>query len=259
MLRAHLIDLWLFVRRISRNVLGIVILLLSAATAFYAADTWPESSFLDCFINAFYIMSLEAVELPDRWYLEVLILILPLLGMVLAGEALVSATTLFLNKSRRQGEWNAVVASTYRDHTVICGLGQFGLTLCNGLADAGEEVVVVEIDSDLAAVVTAKRRDVTAIIGDMTRRETLEEANIPRAKCVVMCSGDDLANIEASIVAREMNDTARVSARVVKESFARRINAALLNDIKTFSPYATAAQSILATLRLAEDESPPTD
>jgi len=248
MLQAHLLDLWLFVRKVAPNAVGILLVLVLSALAFHVSDVWPGCSMLDCFVKSFYIMALESVELPDEWYLEMLIFLVPLLGALFAAEGLVSATTLFLNKSRRQGEWSAVVASTYSGHTVICGMGQLGTSLCNGLVDAGERLVVIDIDEDLPGLVTARGRDIPVIIGDMTLPETLSLANVSRAKCVIVCSGDDLANIEASIAVKELNPVAQVYARVFKKSLADRINEALRHDIVTFSPYATAAETIVSRL-----------
>lgn len=81
---------------------------------------------------------------PRTWYLELLVFVMPLMGIVLVAEGLVGATILLLNRSRRQGEWSAVVAATHSGHTVICGLGQLGGTICQGLIDAGRKVVGVQ-------------------------------------------------------------------------------------------------------------------
>ena len=246
MFRAYWLDFWLFVRKIWLNVAAILLVLVASALFFHVVEAWPEASLLNCFGNAFYLMTGEAIALPDKWYLEMFTFVLPLLGVVLAAQGVISATVLFLNKSRRQGEWNAVIASTYQGHIVVCGLGQLGTTLCDGLSGAGCRVVVVELDEELPEVVTARRQDIPVIIGDMTRPDTLVDANVARARCVVLCSGDDLANIEAAVAVKELNPQAAVHARVYKKSLADKISDALRYDIKTFSPYATAAQTILA-------------
>jgi voltage-gated potassium channel Kch len=108
--------------------------------------------------------------------------------------------------------------------------------------------VAVDLDEDLPHIVTARRRGVPVIIGDMTLPETLAEANVAKACCVVLCTGNDLANIEAAITVKELNPDAIVYARVFKKSLADKINAALRYDIRTFSPYATAAESILSQI-----------
>jgi len=253
MLRAHVLDFWLLLRKIAPNATAILLVLLGAALFFQAVEAWREASLLNCFACAFYLMIGEAIELPDVWYLEVLVFLLPLAGVLLAAEGVISATVLFLNKSRRQGEWNMVVASTYKGHTVICGMRQLGSVLCEGLHSAGRKVVAVDVDEDLAAVVTARRRGIPVIIGDMSQPDTLAEANIRQASCVILCSGDDLANLEAAIAAKELNPDAEVHVRVYGKSLADRISAALQQDIHTFSPYASAAEMLLSQMNSEED------
>lgn len=246
--RALCLDLWLFIRKVSLNALAILVTLLLSAAALHAAGAWPGATFEQCGIRSFYMMTIEGVDPPRQPALQLLVFVLPILGIVFAGEGLVSATVLFLNRSQRLGEWNAVLASTYSGHVVICGMGQLGGTLAQGLYAAGHKVVAVELDEDLPHVVTTRRRGVPVIIGDMTLTETLAEANVRKAHCVVVCSGNDLANIETAITVKEMNPAAVVYARVFKKSLADKINAALRYDIRTFSPYATAAESILSQI-----------
>ncbi len=250
MLKANLIDFWLFVRRVAPNALAIVVVLMASALLFHSLDAWPDASVSQCFVNAFYMMTVEAVEVPDLWYVELFIFLLPLLGLLLAAEGLISATVLFINRSRRLGEWNAVVASTYKGHYVICGLGQFGAVLCEGLHRAGIQVVVVDVNDDTAGVRTARLRHIPVILGDMTMPDTLREANVENACCVILCGGDDLANIEAAVAAKELNPRADVRARVYKKSLADRITDALDYDITMFSPYAQAAAALLGSIQL---------
>lgn len=252
-IRAHLLDLSLFVKRVAPNAAGILLLLALTVIVFRAADAWPGKSVWFYLKQALYIMSVEGSDFPDKWYLDLMVFIAPLLAALLAAEGLVSATILFLNKSRRLGEWSAVVAATYEGHTVICGMGQLGASLCSSLHEDGHQVVAVDIHDDIPGVVTARSRDIPVIIGDMTLRETLGLANVHRARCVIVCSGNDLANIETSISVKEVNQGAVVYARVFKKSLADRINEALRYDINTFSPYATAAEAIAREIREAKE------
>jgi voltage-gated potassium channel Kch len=245
MYRAYLLDLWLFARKVSLNAAIILFALLGSAMLFYLCRAWPGKSLLDCFVNAFYYMTLEGVEPPKQWYLEIFIFVLPAVGILFAAQGLIGAMELFVHRGLRQGEWNAVIAKTYAKHVVVCGLGQLGGELCSDLVEAGKRVVGIEVDDDLPAVVTARRRNVPVIIGDMTLPETLTEANVQKAAWVVVCSGDDLANIETAIVAKGLNEEATVFARVFKHELAERIREALRFDISMFSPYSAAAKKIV--------------
>jgi len=188
--RAYRLDLWLFIRRVSRNAAAsaLLLLLVLCATVLYTAEAWPGATFLGCLVRALYMLTIEGVEPPRVWYLEILILVMPVLGLIFAAEGLVGATVLFLNKSQRQGEWNAVIAATYSGHTVVCGLGQLGGTICQGPLAVGRKVVGVDSDEDLPGVVTARRQGVPVIIGDVTQQDTLEEANVAKASAAWRCA-----------------------------------------------------------------------
>ena len=249
-----MVDLWLFARRVTPSALAICAVLTVSAVILNHAHAWPEHSLLDCFVKAVYMMKGEAVDLPKQWWLELMVLLLPLVGLVLAAEGLVRATVLFVDRSQRQGEWNMVVASTYAGHTLVCGMGQFGATVCGGLLARGRKVVGVDLNEHLATVVTARRQKVPVIIGDMTNVETLMEANIKRACCVIISSGDDLSNIEAAIRVHDLNPGARLFVRLYKTSLADLIKEALRFEIETFSPDDSAARTILDTLEIGESD-----
>jgi voltage-gated potassium channel len=161
-----------------------------------------------------------------------------------------------VHKTLRRGEWNRVVASTYKDHTVVCGMGELGSALCEGLVEAGQRAVAVDVDEDTPGMVAARQRGVPTVVGDMALPDTLRAANVQRARVVVLCSGNDLTNLEAAIEAQRANPHARVYARVYKESFACTVKEALGQDINLFSPYATAAHAILAEMNDAEQPEP---
>jgi len=244
----HLVDLGLFLRKVWLNAVVVLLVLLVSAMILYQADAWPDVPFTNYLVYSLYMMVLESVPPMSHSYLALFVILLPAAGLLLAAEGLVGAAVMFMHKSQRQGEWNAVIASTYKGHTVLCGLGQLGSLLCDGLHAAGRRLVVVDVDEDTPAVATARRQGIPVIIGDMTRRDTLADASIADAACVIICGGDDLANLEAATAAREMTGTATVYVRVLKKSLADQINKALRHDIISFSPYAAAAETILGEL-----------
>jgi len=248
MWRPYLVDFWLFLRKVWLNLVAILLVWLLSAMILYQADAWPDAPVGHYLVYSLYMMVLEAVPPMGRLYLTVFVFALPAISLLLAAEGVVGAAVMFIHKSQRQGEWNAVIASTYKGHTVLCGLGQLGSLLCDGLHAAGRQLVVVDVDEDTPAMTTARRRGIPVIIGDMTRRDTLAEANVAEAACVIVCGGDDLANLEAATASREMNDTATVYARVLKKSLADQINKALRHDIISFSPYTAAAETLLGEL-----------
>jgi len=251
MARVYFLDFWLFLRKITLNLVVILCLLIGSGALLYLNEAWPDATFLECVINAFYIMTVECVPLPDRWYLEIMVLLLPIAALLVGAEALVGATVMFVNRRLRRGEWNKVVASTCKGHTVICGIGQLGLTLCELLHSAGRQVVAVDLDEDARGMATARGLGVPTLEGDMTVEGTLRDANVQAARYLMACSGNDLANLEAAIEAALINPDITVYARVYRASFASHINAALRQNINIFSPYSAAAEGILDEMAAA--------
>src|SRR5947199_5507504 len=84
----------------------------------------------------------------ERWYLELLCGVYPLLGFGLVGEGIVRIGMLTLSQERGEKEWMTVTASTYRDHIVLCGLGHLGFRILNQLLATKEPVVALEKDAN---------------------------------------------------------------------------------------------------------------
>ena len=95
-------------------------------------------------------------------------------------------------------------ASHLRRHHVIVGLGSFGTRVAGMLRNAGQGVVVIERNEDNKYLSTARDLGVPVIFGDATMRDTLEAAQLRRAKAFAVLTEDDMTNIETAIVARKM-------------------------------------------------------
>jgi Trk K+ transport system NAD-binding subunit len=91
-----------------------------------------------------------------------------------------------------------------RNHTIVVGLGSFGIRVVSDLVSAGYDVAVIERNDDNRFLSTAARLNVPVIFGDSTLRETLESARIHEARAVAVLTQDDIVNIETGIVLQEM-------------------------------------------------------
>ena len=54
LVRAYMVDLWLFARRVTPSALAICAVLTVSAVILNHAHAWPEHSLLDCFVKAVY-------------------------------------------------------------------------------------------------------------------------------------------------------------------------------------------------------------
>ncbi|MDT5128555.1 MAG: hypothetical protein QOH54_4199, partial [Mycobacterium sp.] len=77
-----------------------------------------------------------------------------------------------------------------RDHTIVCGDDPLGLRIIEELQGAGTDVVVVANAKELAA------------------------AGVQEATAVICADDDDALNLEIALLARQLNDTVRVVARL---------------------------------------------
>ncbi len=91
-----------------------------------------------------------------------------------------------------------------RNHIVVVGLSALGIRVVSDLVAAGYDVAVIERDEHNRFLPTTKELDVPVIFGDATLRETLEAARVERARAIAVLTRDDMVNIEAGIVLREM-------------------------------------------------------
>jgi phosphoglycerate dehydrogenase-like enzyme len=74
----------------------------------------------------------------------VLLFVVPILGLGVIAEGVIRFGVMLFNKQVRKGEWQVAVASTFRNHIVVCGLGKLGYRVVEQLLQFGEEVVGIE-------------------------------------------------------------------------------------------------------------------
>ncbi|MGH9118885.1 MAG: potassium channel family protein [Acidimicrobiales bacterium] len=130
--------------------------------------------------------------------------------IVLIGTTLELLTERF-REARAETRWRKRV----NDHTIVVGHGTKGRGAIDSLKACGTAIVdIVVIDSSRSAVEEARSAGLTAVHGDATRSPVLAEAEVERARAVVVTSrGDDTATL-VTLTVRELNLTATIVAAV---------------------------------------------
>ena len=82
-------------------------------------------------------------------------------------------------------------------HTVVCGWGRVGRAVADDLVEAGQSVVVVDLDADRVANVLYP-----TVVGDATLDSTLRAAGIERAKALVAALEGDAENLFVTLSAK---------------------------------------------------------
>ena len=164
---------------------------------------------------------------------------LPLLGLFVLIDAFVRFTGLLFARRVNTKEWQAMLATTYSHHVVVCGLGHVGIRIVQQLHASGTECVAVEQhENDFVAQV--RDLGVPVILGDVRRVEVLKAARIEQAEAVIAATDLDMVNIECALNARELNPGLRVVLRLFDQALAKKIEKSLSFDA-AFSTSALAA------------------
>lgn len=126
------------------------------------------------------------------------------------------------------------------EHVIICGAGRVGQSAAQTLHELGHPFVIVDIHND--AVDEAAEDGWLGIEGDATRDETLIAAGIKQARGILVCTGNDAANLFISLTARTIRPDIFIVARsvdYVNEAKMKRVGAD-----KVISPYAAGGRQM---------------
>ncbi len=176
----------------------------------------------------FMLIFLESyLSFPDEWYLQPLFFLLPVVGLGAVADSLVRLAFLTFSKKQNLPEWHRMVASLYRNHIVVVGVGKVGYEIIKGMLALREPVVAIErVSADSALLDEIVDLKIPVIRGDGRTIKTLEQAGVARAKAIIMATSDDLTNLDAGLTARDLNAEARIVLRLFDESLAVKVRGA---------------------------------
>lgn len=204
------------------------------------------------FFCAWMALFAQQVLPPEVWYIQLLEGVYPLLGFVLVGEGIVRLGILMISRQHGEKEWMKVMASTCRDHVVLCGLGHLGYRILGQLLASGATVVALEKDPEARFLSQAKATGVPVLVRDMKEDQALLDAGIEHARIVIIAANDDMANLEVALDARRMNPRIRIVMRLFDQQIADKLKEAKLID-EAFSSAALAAP-VVAEMALRGDK-----
>lgn len=113
-----------------------------------------------------------------------------------------------------------------RDHVVVLGVGRIGQRVIEGLVARRIPCVAVERDEAAPGVHAARRLRVPVVLADVTTPGVLEGLYLPNARCVMVVTDDDAANLEAALNARAIRPDLRVVLRLFDHDLAQRVESA---------------------------------
>jgi Trk K+ transport system NAD-binding subunit len=204
-----------------------------------------ELDYLEACYDVFLLIFLEsALEFPERWYLRLAFFALPIIGLGAVADSLVRLGYLTFATKRKLPEWNQMLASAYRDHVIVVGVGRVGVSIVHGLLDLHEPVVAIEKTSDSLFLDEIRERKVPIITGNGRHAGNLEKAGVRHARSIILAANDDLANLDGALTARELNPEIHVVLRMFDNTLANKVSGAF--SLPVISPAQVSAASFIA-------------
>lgn len=160
---------------------------------------------------------------PAHWPLQAAFFVVPVLGMLVILESIVEFALLLRDRRRQERSWHLMMAKHLSDHVLLVGLGRLGYRTYTVLRRLGEAVVIIERNDKNQFLDELRREGVPVLLGDARDDQLLIEANVAKAKSIVLATTDDLANLEAALDARRYNPNIRVVLRMFDPKMADKV------------------------------------
>ena len=144
--------------------------------------------------------------------------------MMLVGAAIFGIWYALLNDfvlgTRFKQFWDAARIPR-RNHYIVCGLGGLGIKIVQQLYNNGQEVVVVEPNSNGKYINTARNLGIPTINADASFPETLKACNVSNAASLIAVTGNDATNVEIALKAKGLSPKIEVVVNYADPDFAR--------------------------------------
>jgi len=256
-LRALWRDVRVLVGQFRISLLAFSILLCVGTLAlhfFYVAPDAPEQrlDWAEALHATFKLIFFETLlEFPGTPGLRILFFVLPPVGLAVVADGVLRFGIALFNIRERKEAWQMAIASTYRDHIIVCGLGRTGYRVVKELLRLGEEVIGIERDADSLFLEEIREMKVPVLLGDARDEDLLEQARVQQASAIVICTEDDLISLAIALEARELTPGIKVVMRMFDVHLAEKVRSGF--GIHTaFSTSALAAPVFAAAATRAQ-------
>jgi Trk K+ transport system NAD-binding subunit len=226
--RAQLHDARVLVNEFWKTLALFLIILFGGGLALHVWYFYPGTNlhpgFAESLFSAFALLFFEtSLPFPDQFPLQVLFFLIPVLGLSTLAEGLVRFSIALTDKNARGEKWQAAMASTYKNHIIVCGFGKVGYRVTLELLKYDREVIAIENDPQGRFLQKAHDLGIPVITADARRSASLIKANISQADVIIPCTNDELANLDIALDARELNPEIKIVMRMFDDDFARRV------------------------------------
>jgi voltage-gated potassium channel Kch len=229
------------------NLLLFILLLFIGAGLLKIFGPDPQSGLPQLFLDAFYLATIESVETGGKIIPIILAFLMPIGIAVILGEGVLRVFSIYMQRRVNRKEWDLMVVKKFKDHTVICGVGEMGRQLVRRMIAEQPQIDLVLIDPrpGLLAELGLNSNHTIHFQGDMADVETLEQANIRAAKMVILTAGEDALNLETAYKIQKIIPGLTVWIRLHHSGLAELLDLSRKPQIHFFCPYQQAADVIV--------------
>jgi voltage-gated potassium channel len=189
-----------------------------------AGAGYPRLPYIDLPYTMLALMILETpTDLPSEPKLIIFWYLMPVVAAYVAGRGVFDIFRLFFRPNAHRNAWEEAVASTFRNHVIVLGVGHLGTRVIRALVAMGFDVVAIDYQSAPEKVEELNRRRVPLIVGDGRLVGTLENAAVRNARALLVCTSNDHMNLEVTMRARDLNPDLRIVVRMWEDHFAAQI------------------------------------
>ncbi len=165
----------------------------------YFLQSGTSLSFVDCLYRSLQLFTLNFDALETEFPIPLSLQLARLLAPGVAAYTLVQTLMEVFKEQIR-----LMQLGRFKNHIVICGLGQKGLQLAKEFRRTGHNVVVIEWDSNNPNLDSCHEMGAIVYFGDARDRLILHRAGIQRARRLIAVCGDDGTNVEVAEKARDL-------------------------------------------------------
>ena len=152
-LRAEYRDIRVLISEFRFSLLLFLIVIFGGTILIYSFYKFPGSdshpTLPEALHATFSLLFFETVlPFPSQWYLQVFFFLIPILGVAVLVDGFIRFGTALINKQNRGQKWQVAMASTYKNHIIICGMGRTGYRITLKLLKFGRDIVAIESNQD---------------------------------------------------------------------------------------------------------------
>jgi voltage-gated potassium channel len=189
----------------------------------------------------------QRLDLAGRIFTMIVIM----LGIGVGGYAvatitafLVEGTLLDVVKGRRMVK----ELTSLKNHVIVCGYGKIGVEVCNCLAAAGKDFIVIDTNGE--KIDAALSLGYIAAVGEATEDDILLKCGIRHAAGLISAISDDTANVYLVLTARALNEKIFIISRGIGADSQKKMLRVGANRV--VSPYEIGGRRMAALMMTPE-------